>query len=379
VPTETEIANRVAPAVVQVITPYGQGSGVRIAQGILTNEHVVGGADRVEVMRTDGQKVPATTLRCDPVLDLALLAADLDVPVVELAPARGHRQGDPVLVLGFPLSNVLSGQSSLTRGLISAIRQDERGLVLVQTDAAINPGNSGGAMLNNQGALIGVPAYTIRGTSGINFGIATESVEAFLSGPPKPCSNGAGPDTVLLSDSFDDPFAGVLPLSSASPSRFASRYVESEYEIRLIDQSWTGLPFALVPGSYTDVGVAVDARVAGSIPGRVVAIGCRDPDGTGGYSLLVEPGNTRTILVRYDGGVPQTLTAWRSSPSIRGGNQANQLELRCVGNIITGMVNGMQIGSVRDTTYTAGQAWLAASTSAGGVETRFDNLVVTRR
>jgi hypothetical protein len=139
------------------------------------------------------------------------------------------------------------------------------------------------------------------------------------------------------------------------------------------------LPFALVPGSYTDVGVAVDARVAGSIPGRVVAIGCRDPDGVGGYSLMVEPGNTRAILLRYDSGAPQYLTAWRSSPSIRSGNQSNQLELRCVGNIITATVNGTQVGSVRDTTYTAGQSWLAVSTTSGAVEGRFDNLVVTRR
>src|SRR5439155_12822908 len=130
-------------------------------------------------------------------------------------------------------------------------------------------------------------------------------------------------------------------------TRFVTRYLEGEYQVQLVDANWTGLPSANVPGAYTDASLAVDARIAGTIPGRIVAIGCRDPDGTGGYALWVEPGNTRAALVRYEAAgsvsLPQMISAWRSVPNFRTGTQPNRLELSCAGNTISATVNGTDI------------------------------------
>src|SRR5205085_2531314 len=107
------------------------------------------------------------------------------VPPIELESAGQQRQGDQLLVLGYPRPSILGigGQASLSRGLLSAIRQDN-GVTYIQTDATVNPGNSGGPVLNMRGNVVGVVDFTLKDSVGLNFAIATESIQAFLAAPP---------------------------------------------------------------------------------------------------------------------------------------------------------------------------------------------------
>jgi len=181
-----DIATRVGPSVVQVITDRGTGSGVRVDAGILTSAHVVADATRIEVVSNDRRRAVATIQRFDANADLALLQADLALPPVEMEGAAQQRQGDEILVFGYPLGlSDNGGQATLTRGIISSMGKDAHGIVLIQTDAAVNLGNSGGAMVNLRGKLIGLPILIVReeGAQGVSFGVGVDSVSAFLSLP----------------------------------------------------------------------------------------------------------------------------------------------------------------------------------------------------
>jgi len=193
--SEPDVAALVAPSVVKITTGSGSASGVRTRHGILTNEHVVEGVTRVEITRSDGTQRTATVVRSDPFYDLALLATELEIPALELEPARAQRQGDPLLAMGFPFANVLAGPPSVSRGLLSAVREID-GVVFVQTDAALNFGSSGGAIVNLRGRLVGLASSGL-GFGGINFGVATESIEGFLAGVVLVGPDAAEPDDVL--------------------------------------------------------------------------------------------------------------------------------------------------------------------------------------
>ncbi len=252
---------------VLVVVSGGSGSGERIEQGIITNAHVVGSENRVEVVRNDGQRADATVLRCDETADLALLRTDLALPAVQLQPARQHRQGDPVLVLGYPAVTLIGGgQATLTSGLISAIREEEGGRVVVQTDAAMAPGNSGGAMVNMQGNLIAVASFAVRGSQGLNFGVATETVQKFLSSPPGACTTPTPTPRptvrptpsvggTISSDNFDDEAQGILPRASTDPTKWRRGYVSGEYQLEKSDAAWSGSPFAHVPGIHANASI----------------------------------------------------------------------------------------------------------------------------
>ncbi|HEX2271331.1 MAG TPA: trypsin-like peptidase domain-containing protein, partial [Pyrinomonadaceae bacterium] len=138
----------------------GLGSGVIIdADGyILTNHHVVDGADQIKVDLNDGRSLDARVVGADPPSDLAVLKVDAsNLPVLVLGDSDRTRVGDVVLALGNPLG---VGQT-VTMGIISA-KGRQTGLSngafedFLQTDAPINRGNSGGAFLNVNGELIGI-------------------------------------------------------------------------------------------------------------------------------------------------------------------------------------------------------------------------------
>jgi hypothetical protein len=202
--SEAEIAAGVAPSVVQVLTEdeskhggepeEGRASGVKIAEGIITNDHVVGDAESVQVVAPDGRRSTATVVRRAAVLDLVLLQTDLEVPAVTLEGASGQRRGETVLVLGYPRPDALGdGEDvTLTRGLVSAIRQDHEGVTYIQTDAGVDPGSSGGAMVNLRGRLIGIPTFGVRGSRSLNFAVSADAVQALLR-MPTPGPAPAGP------------------------------------------------------------------------------------------------------------------------------------------------------------------------------------------
>ncbi|HEY8460820.1 MAG TPA: Do family serine endopeptidase [Blastocatellia bacterium] len=157
------------------LVPRGVGSGVIVSPDgyILTNNHVVDEADKVEVELNDHRKFTAKVIGVDSPSDVAVIKIDATgLPTVPLGDSDKVEVGDLVLAIGNPLG---VGQT-VTMGIISAKgRQSSRGgnetfEDFLQTDAAINQGNSGGALVNLRGELIGVPSQILSG-SGYNIGI----------------------------------------------------------------------------------------------------------------------------------------------------------------------------------------------------------------
>ena len=153
------------------------GSGVIVStQGyILTNNHVIEGADEIRVGLRDGRSAEATVVGSDAEADLAVLKVKLDdLPMITLGDSDSLRVGDVVMAIGNPFG---VGQT-VTLGIISATGRSELGIStfenFIQTDAAINPGNSGGALITARGELIGINTAIFSrtgGSQGIGFAI----------------------------------------------------------------------------------------------------------------------------------------------------------------------------------------------------------------
>ncbi|MDO8458269.1 MAG: trypsin-like peptidase domain-containing protein [Burkholderiaceae bacterium] len=151
----------------------GLGSGVIVSpEGyILTNNHVVEGADEIEVILNDSRRAKAKVIGTDPDSDLAILKITLDrLPVIVLGSSDTLQVGDQVLAIGNPFG---VGQT-VTSGIVSALGRNQLGINtfenFIQTDAAINPGNSGGALVDVNGNLQGINT-AIYSRSGGNMGI----------------------------------------------------------------------------------------------------------------------------------------------------------------------------------------------------------------
>ena len=151
----------------------GLGSGVIVSPDgyILTNNHVVEGADEIDVTLSDSRRARARVVGTDPETDLAILKVELDkLPVIVLGNSDELAVGDIVLAIGNPFG---VGQT-VTSGIVSALGRSQLGINtfenFIQTDAAINPGNSGGALTDINGNLMGINT-AIYSRSGGNMGI----------------------------------------------------------------------------------------------------------------------------------------------------------------------------------------------------------------
>lgn len=166
----------------------GLGSGVILSPDgyILTNNHVVEGADEIEVTLTDSRRGRAQVIGTDPDTDLAVLKIELDkLPVIVLGNSDQLAVGDQVLAIGNPFG---VGQT-VTSGIVSALGRTQLGINtfenFIQTDAAINPGNSGGALVDVNGNLMGINTaiYSRSGGSmGIGFAIPVSTARLVLDG-----------------------------------------------------------------------------------------------------------------------------------------------------------------------------------------------------
>ncbi|NLE00468.1 MAG: Do family serine endopeptidase [Fibrobacter sp.] len=157
----------------------GMGSGVIVSKDgyILTNFHVVSGADEIEVKLNDGRTFRAETIGNDSLTDVAVLKITEkvnDLPVAAIGDSDKLRPGDWVIAIGNPFSLT----STVTTGIVSALGRNVSGneqyQSFIQTDAAINPGNSGGALLNIDGELVGINTMIYSrsgGYMGIGFAI----------------------------------------------------------------------------------------------------------------------------------------------------------------------------------------------------------------
>jgi len=164
----------------------GLGSGVIVSpQGyLLTNNHVIDGADDIEVMLNDGRQARAKVVGTDPETDVAVLKIELDrLPAITFGNTDNLQVGDVVLAIGNPFG---IGQT-VTSGIVSALGRDALRINtfenFIQTDAAINPGNSGGALVDTNGTLLGINTaiYSRSGGSlGIGFAIPVSTARQVM-------------------------------------------------------------------------------------------------------------------------------------------------------------------------------------------------------
>ena len=168
----------------QRATSLGSGVIASAAGYVLTNHHVVDGADEIEVALADGKKLQARIVGTDPETDLAVLRVTGEgLPAVTFGSSEALRVGDVVLAIGNPFG---VGQT-VTSGIVSALGRSGLGINtfenFIQTDAAINPGNSGGALVDARGTLVGINTaiYSRSGGSmGIGFAIPVSTARTVL-------------------------------------------------------------------------------------------------------------------------------------------------------------------------------------------------------
>jgi S1-C subfamily serine protease len=190
-----DVAERIGPAVVGIRrrgrehdpeNPFapvlGSGSGVIITPDgyVLTNDHVVRGAPRLDAVLSDGTSIEARIVGEDPDTDLALLRlARGGLPAATLGESGRLRVGQLVVAIGNPLGL----QATVTAGVISALHRTLRGVSgrliedVIQTDAALNPGNSGGALVDSAGRVIGITTAIIGGAQGICFAVPIDTAK----------------------------------------------------------------------------------------------------------------------------------------------------------------------------------------------------------
>ena len=194
----------------------GLGSGFAIDNEgtIVTNAHVVSGADRIEVVDAGGQRFEAQLVGSDELSDLAVLRIPPNrVPAAPLGTSSNLLIGEPAVALGNPSGNALRNtEATVTSGVVSGLGRDIQSgsgrevlyADMIQTDASINPGNSGGPLANADGEVIGVNSSILSrsgGSEGLGFAIPHRPRPAGRRGTPRvrACASAVGgsPDTDL--------------------------------------------------------------------------------------------------------------------------------------------------------------------------------------
>lgn len=193
--TVMQVVDQVSPSVTHLAVEgqrsgrqaRGAGSGVVVSPDglILTNNHVVAGADAIRVTLPDARSFRARVLGRDADTDLAVLRGETaeTLPAARLGDSKAVRAGQIAIAIGNPLGF----ESTVTAGIVSAVGRSLRGeggrLIsdIIQTDAALNPGNSGGALVSSRAEVIGINTATILGAQGICFSVAANTALLVLT------------------------------------------------------------------------------------------------------------------------------------------------------------------------------------------------------
>lgn len=159
----------------RVVSGTGSGFIFNSNGRILTNAHVVDGADTVDVVLKDGRTFTGKVLGTDPVTDVAVVEIDAtNLPTVKVGDSERLQPGEWAIAIGNPLgldNTVTVGIISATGRSSSQVGVPDKRVNFIQTDAAINPGNSGGPLLNQRGEVIGMNTAIIQGAQGLGFAI----------------------------------------------------------------------------------------------------------------------------------------------------------------------------------------------------------------
>ena len=265
----------------------GLGSGVIIsATGyILTNNHVIEGADEIEVILNDSRKAKAKVIGTDPDTDLAILKIELDkLPVIVLGNSESLQVGDPVLAIGNPFG---VGQT-VTGGIVSALGRNQLGINtfenFIQTDAAINPGNSGGALVDINGNLMGINTaiYSRSGGSmGIGFAIPVSTAKQVLEG-------------IVKDGQVTRGWIGVEPQElNAELAETFNVKVKSGVIITGVLQNGPAAQAGIQPG---DVIVAVDGKAVATVSELLGAVAGLKPGVAAPVSVLRKDGKAELAV-----------------------------------------------------------------------------------
>ena len=169
---ETYIEN-----IIQIMTPYGSGTGFIIGDLIVTNSHVVSGMKEVVISAKKIKRSIAKVVYDDAYFDLAFISYDFEMPKNPLVlSTKGVEDGDTTIAVGHPYGL----NYSATEGIVSKASRIYGELEYVQIDAAINPGNSGGPLLNISGEVIGVNTFIIQNSNNLGFALPYYYVEEAL-------------------------------------------------------------------------------------------------------------------------------------------------------------------------------------------------------
>ena len=265
--------NQYGPPQNRMETSLGSGVIVSADGYILTNYHVISGADAIQVGLADGRSAVARVVGVDPDTDLALIKIDLPrLKSIELGRSDDLHVGDVVLAIGDPYG---VGQT-VTHGIVSALGRSQLGLStfenFIQTDAAINPGNSGGALVNTRGQLVGINTALFSpsgGSNGIGFAIPVNLARGVMQ-------------QLIAYGRVLRGYLGVEP-QNITPQLAQAFQLKSNdgFIITSVAQDGPGAKAGLVPGDVIETidGVSVknssDAlnRIAGKAPGTVVVLG----------------------------------------------------------------------------------------------------------
>ncbi|MBR2215223.1 MAG: trypsin-like peptidase domain-containing protein [Selenomonadaceae bacterium] len=169
------------------VSTEGVGSGVIFKSDgyIVTNNHVIQGANEIIVSLSDGRSLKGTLVGTDALTDIAVVKVDAEgLPTAEFADSDDVVVGEPAIAIGNPMGMEFMG--SVTSGVVSALNRtldiSDRRVKLLQTDAAINPGNSGGALVNADEKVIGINSAKLAstGVEGMGFAIPSNTVKAII-------------------------------------------------------------------------------------------------------------------------------------------------------------------------------------------------------
>ncbi|NJO42704.1 MAG: trypsin-like serine protease [Cyanobacteria bacterium CRU_2_1] len=180
----------------------GTGSGFIIDENglILTNAHVVEGADRVTVALKDGRTFEGQVMGADPLTDVAVVKIEAtQLPTVTLGDSEQLQPGEWAIAIGNPLgldNTVTAGIVSATGRSSAEIGVGDRRVGFIQTDAAINPGNSGGPLLNERGEVIGINTAIIDGAQGLGFAVPINTAQKIA-------------DELIANGRVDHPYLGI--------------------------------------------------------------------------------------------------------------------------------------------------------------------------
>jgi S1-C subfamily serine protease len=330
--TASDIYETVRPSVVEVNVVLGgnaqfggqgtgTGTGVILDEEghILTNNHVVDGAQTVEVRFSDETTAIAEVVGSDPANDLAVIKvdpADADLVPATLGDSDELRVGDPVLAIGSPFN--LEG--TLTQGIVSALDRIYSGVAttrpirdMIQTDAPINPGNSGGPLINCQGEVVGINTLLENPTGqsvnvGVAFAVAINTAEASL-------------DEMIAGTSVEHPWLGVGGVDvSPSVVEEADLTVDSGVYLTLVSPGSPAEDAGLI-GAFANEDAA--AASGDAVPPGGDVITAADGEEMNGIEDLAgylsdnkAPGDTVELTVVRDGEeitVTATLGEWPAS------------------------------------------------------------------